>query len=99
MVERCRPKRKAAGLIVIMVDYVPLAVLVRALRHLQSVCSRTTRSSLLTDEAQQIEKCYAEEIQELPWQMNVLVMTCDDAGGRESHEVLEETYEEDGLEK
>ena len=47
-------------------------------------------------EVQQIETL-AKEI-ETSWQMNVLVMTCDDADGRESNEVLEDTYEEYGLE-
>ena len=48
-------------------------------------------------EVQQIEN-KAEEIDE-QYQMNVFVMTCEDAKGKESREVLEDTYESYGLEK
>ena len=50
-----------------------------------------------TAEVQQIEN-KAEEIDE-QYQMNVFVMTCEDAKGKESREVLEDTYESYGLEK
>ena len=50
-----------------------------------------------TAEVQQIEN-KAEEIDE-QHQMNVFVMTCEDAKGKESREVLEDTYESYGLEK
>lgn len=59
---------------------------------------------LVQDDAQLFSDSEVQHIEELSkkiedaWKMNVLVMTCDDADGRKSNEVLEDTYEEYGLE-
>lgn len=59
---------------------------------------------LIRDDAQLFSTVVQQEIEALSqeiqdeYQMNVLVMTCEDAQGKESNEVLEDTYEKYGLE-
>lgn len=53
-------------------------------------------AQLFSDSEIQKMESLSEEIQD-QYQMNVLVMTCEDAEGKESNEVLEEAYEEYGL--
>ena len=59
---------------------------------------------LIQDDAQLFSVVEQQEIAALSqeiqdgYQMNVLVMTCEDAQGKESNEVLEDTYEEYGME-
>lgn len=92
MVERCRSKRKISFIWLTMCIWLCLSGMTA-----YAECLVQDDAQLFSDsEVQQIETL-AKEI-ETSWQMNVLVMTCDDADGRESNEVLEETYEEYGLE-
>lgn len=92
MVERYRSKRKISFIWLTLCIWLCLSGMTA-----YAECMVQDDAQLFSDsEVQQIETL-AKEI-EASWQMNVLVMTCDDADGRESNEVLEDTYEEYGLE-
>lgn len=92
MVERYRSKRKISFIWLTLCIWLCLSGMTA-----YAECLVQDDAQLFSDsEVQQIETL-AKEI-EASWQMNVLVMTCDDADGRESNEVLEDTYEEYGLE-
>mgnify|MGYP002621086700 CR=1 FL=1 len=92
MVERYRSKRKISFIWLTLCIWLCLSGMTA-----YAECLVQDDAQLFSDsEVQQIETL-AKEI-ETSWQMNVLVMTCDDADGRESNEVLEDTYEEYGLE-
>ena len=92
MVERYRSKRKISFIWLTLCIWLCLSGMTA-----YAECLVQDDAQLFSDsEVQQIETL-AKEI-ETSWQMNVVVMTCDDADGRESNEVLEETYEEYGLE-
>lgn len=60
-------------------------------------CQILDDAQLFSAVEQQEITALSQEIQD-EYQMNVLVMTCEDAQGKESNEVLEDTYEEYGLE-
>lgn len=59
----------------------------------------------IQDDAQLFSESEVQKMESLSekienqYQMNVFIMTCEDARGKESREVLEDTYEEYGLEK
>lgn len=92
MVERYRTERKIPFLLLILCMWLCLSGMT-----VYAECLVQDDAQLFSDsEIQQIEEL-SKEIED-SWQMNVLVMTCDDADGRESNEVLEDTYEAYGLE-
>ena len=92
MVERYSTERKIPFLLLILCMWLCLSGMT-----VYAECLVQDDAQLFSDsEIQQIEEL-SKEIED-SWQMNVLVMTCDDADGRESNEVLEDTYETYGLE-
>ena len=93
MVEKKMPKRKAAGMIVL---WITICLWLSGATVFAQCQIQDDAQLFTTEETKKIENL-SEEIQD-QYQMNVLVMTCEDAGGKESHEVLEDTYEEYGLE-
>lgn len=93
MVEKKMPKRKAAGMIVL---WITICLWLSGATVFAQCQIQDDAQLFTTEETKKIENL-SEEIRD-QYQMNVLVMTCEDAGGKESHEVLEDTYEEYGLE-
>lgn len=92
MVERKKSQKKRTGILALLCLCLCLfGVNVSAEYRIQD------DAQLFSDnEIQQMENL-SQEIQD-QYQMNVFIMTCDDAGGKDSNEVLEDTYESYGLE-
>lgn len=92
MVERGVSQRRITGILAFVCIWFCLSGI-----HVFAECRIQDDAQLFSDSEVKKIEALAEEIQD-QYQMNVFVMTCEDAGGKESNEVLEDTYESYGLE-